>query len=100
MPHCVACKTTEGVELYKGRFFCPDHRGNSEEIAAKIPFVDPLQEILGSGAFGLSGNVVSARAIQSAEITREYLKRIKDSGDYTTRSPRESFRKELKLRYG
>lgn len=69
MPHCVTCKTIEGVELYKGRFFCPDHRGTT------IPFVDPLENSIQS---------------QKAEIIREYLKRKKEKENYTIRLPYET----------
>lgn len=89
-----------GVELYKGRFFCPDHRGSPKEIEAKIPFVDILATI-GLPELSPFGEEGSRDAIR-VEITREYLRRVKEKANYSVRFPgeREFSRKEVRLRYG
>jgi hypothetical protein len=105
MPRCVVCRTTEGVELYKGRYFCPDHRGSPEEMLDKVSPPTVLE------ALGLPAELTgippsSNRAMQSFEATHEYVRGLKQKEESRVfasfRVPTQSdmMRKELRLRYG
>jgi hypothetical protein len=108
MPRCVVCGTTEGLELDKGRYKCPDHRGSLEEIESKIPFVDPFPEV------AIMIETLEGRPhvhkdrnsdVIKASVTWDYVLKEKAKREARENSPRkipsqaDISRQEVKTRY-